>query len=97
MCHTKKDVRVEKPYSTNPNDHYLSIVLARVDNKYQPWVTWVYNKNDDGYFWGHYFERYEDALDDFNNRGPRTIQDWQMYFSFSIMQPMVRLIVDVNI
>ena len=64
----KKDVRIEKPYSVHQDDSYLSVVLANCGG-YHPWVTWIFNKNDVSYFWGHYFEHYNDALDDFNKRG----------------------------
>jgi len=63
-----KYILLEKPYSNHPGDSHLTMVLARWHNKF---VTWGYNMQDQGFFWGHYFQEseLEKALDDFNKRG----------------------------
>ena len=58
-----------KRYSRHDGDRHLAVVLARTDNQYHPFVTWVYNMNDGGYFWGHYFESLAEAKADYNSRG----------------------------
>jgi len=65
----KREIISRKPFSTHPDDHYLEVVLAKTDNIYTPYVTWEYNKGKDCYFLGHYFEKLEDASDDFGKRG----------------------------
>ncbi len=64
----KRDVRLQKPYSSHPGDKHLTVVLARTGG-HHPWVTWVHNSQDGGYFWGHYFETLKDANEDFRKRG----------------------------
>lgn len=64
-----KDVRLRKPYSDHPGDAHLEVVLAKVEFGAHPWVTWMFNKEDGGYFWGHYFETQEEAVKDYNERG----------------------------
>lgn len=60
-------IHAEKPYSTHPDDGHLRIVLA-TSNKGE-YVTWAFNKQDGGFFWGHYFgDDYDAALADFNKR-----------------------------
>lgn len=61
-------IKASKMYSNHPGDEHLEVVLANIGG-YQPWVTWMYNKQDSSYFWGHYFEDYKDAMEDFNKRG----------------------------
>ena len=62
-----KETLASKPYSANPGDHYLSVVLCKVDGA-RPYVTWMKNSEDKGFHSGHYFETLEGALHDFNNR-----------------------------
>ena len=64
----KREILLEKPYSNHPGDKHLSIVLAKWNGEY---VTWGHNKDDGGYFWGHYFDEteYEKAIVDFKKRG----------------------------
>ena len=64
----KRQLIKSKKYSSNPGDAHLAVVLAKVDG-YHPYVTWVYNKQDGGYFWGHYFETMVEAAKDFDKRG----------------------------
>lgn len=76
-CERKHDISKEvgrpaweimrKPYSLNPGDHYLNIVLAAWGTC--EWVTWLHNKSVGGYGEGHYFTSYEEALEDFYKRG----------------------------
>ena len=54
-----------KPFSDHPEDHYLEVVLAERNNEY---VTWEHNKEDGGYFLGHYFETLQNAEKDFRKR-----------------------------
>ena len=61
-----KEILKTKPYSNHPDDHYLSIVLAKAFGKF---VTWAYNNQDGGYFWGHYFETLTEAKEDYKKRG----------------------------
>jgi len=51
-------------------DHEALVVLYELPlNKATPWVTWLARKDaPDATFWGHYFARYKDALEDFDNR-----------------------------
>lgn len=58
-----KQILAEKPYD---NDH-CTCVLAHVGG-YHPYVTWVHNRETGGYYWGHYFQTYDEALKDFNSR-----------------------------
>ena len=55
-----------KKYSPHPGDHYLSVVLCEWNGEY---VTWMHNKEDNGYFWGHYFSDLEKARIDYRKRG----------------------------
>jgi len=48
-------------------DH-LSVVLCKIDNPMHPWVTWIYNHTDDGYYNGHYYESFTQAAVDFETR-----------------------------
>ncbi len=54
----------------HPKDDYLRLVLRRLDaeSPYQPYVTHWHNTEAGGYFWGHYFTTYEDALTDLLKR-----------------------------
>jgi hypothetical protein len=68
-----------KPYSANPQDDYLEVVLCEVTHGTAPnqrieYVTWENNKADetqghDGTFAGHYFTDLNAAIIDFNKRG----------------------------
>lgn len=63
-----KTILARKPYSANTGDEHLEIVLAQTEDIYHPYVTWGYNKQTKGYFWGHYFSEFDKALEDFNKR-----------------------------
>lgn len=57
-----------RPYSSHPDDHYLSVVL-RINEKSE-YVTHVFNSSDGGYSLGHYHGgNITAALEDFNKRG----------------------------
>jgi hypothetical protein len=60
-----------KPYSSNPKDHYLEIVLCYLPtNKITPYVTWIYNHDDDnGFHEGHYHQFINNAIPEFMTRG----------------------------
>lgn len=64
----KRKILKQKKYSHHPDDKHLSMVLAKWGEQY---VTWGYNEQDKGYFWGHYFEshNYHKAVEDYNKRG----------------------------
>jgi hypothetical protein len=55
--------------SKNPLDNHLFTVLGQNFNTGQ-YVTWNYNSEDGGFFWGHYFEHFEaaEAVVDFYSR-----------------------------
>lgn len=59
-----------RPFSSHPDDAYLSVVLHR--NFKGEYVTHVYNSQSDGFVHGHYFgktaEDLEKAMEDFKNR-----------------------------
>ena len=63
-----RTVLSRRPYSTHNEDWYLEYVLVQTDNRYTPYVTWLYHKVDDAYYDGHYFENLIDAKKDFINR-----------------------------
>jgi len=65
-----KTILEKKPYSNHPEDTHLSVVLCEIDQK-DHYVTWMHNSEDDGYFWGHYFETLREARIDYNKRGIR--------------------------
>ena len=48
---------------------YLEIVLCKIDNEYTPFVTWLHNKTDNGFYHGSYHSNLTEALADFTNRG----------------------------
>jgi hypothetical protein len=49
------------------------IVLARRDHELHPYVTWAYDPgNDESTTWGHYYEHYTEAWEDFVARVERT-------------------------
>lgn len=61
-----------KPSLTYPN---AEVVLAinrwnTINGKQEPseWVTWMYNKQTNGYSWGHYIVVFQSAIEDFNAR-----------------------------
>ena len=63
----------EKPYSNNPKDDYLRIVLCYLPtNKMTPYVTWIYNESDNAFYEGNYFERIYKAIGDYLIRGSGT-------------------------
>jgi len=69
-------VIVRRPYSANPADSYLEVVLAfRGDEPMMPWVTWTYNKQSGGYGEGHYFSDIVKAANDFEVRGTKKQQE----------------------
>lgn len=61
-----------RPLTAHPDDHYLSVVLRKREDGYEPYVTHIHNstlaEGQGGYVEGHYFEKYEDALEDFKTR-----------------------------
>lgn len=56
------------PFSSNPLDSDLSIVLCVIDNEFTPFVTWIYNRSDRAFYHGHYFQHESDAEKDFEKR-----------------------------
>lgn len=46
------------------------VVLAKRDTEYQPYVTWMINRDGDTY-WGHYFNTEEEAAMDWADRVTR--------------------------
>ena len=58
-----------KNYSKNPGDWYLKIVFAKTEMGNSPYVTWCFNTEDKGLFWGRYFSSFAEALQDFKERG----------------------------
>jgi len=66
-----RKVLLRAPYSSHPDDAYLEKVLSFWTNPYgvHEYASWVRNKNNDSYEWGHYFKDPNKALDFFNNRG----------------------------
>lgn len=61
----------EKPWSSNPRDSYLSVVLCCwLDNPDRPFVTWLRNTSGgDATYEGNYFKTLDEALEDFKRRG----------------------------
>lgn len=57
-----------KPYSKDPEDSHLQIVLAEVGG-YEPWVVWLHNQEDGGFYCGEYFACKYRALKAFDERG----------------------------
>jgi len=47
---------------------YLEIVLCKVDNEHTPYVTWLHNHTDNGYYQGSYHTNILDAAKDFEER-----------------------------
>lgn len=66
-----KKILARKPYSSAEGDGHLEIVLAEISDSITPFVTWGFNKQTGGYFWGHYFDDKEKALEDFNTQPNR--------------------------
>lgn len=58
-------ILMEKPYTNYPDDVHITIVLCNWNNEY---VTWLRDSKKEAYFWGHYFDTFQEALKDFNNR-----------------------------
>ena len=56
-----------KPYSQNPRDAYLSVVLCKSEHR-DEWVTWLGNSQTTGCANGHYFQEAMDALLDYAGR-----------------------------
>jgi len=56
----QRDIVVHKPYSANPGDKHLEVVLAIIDEKICPCVTWIYNKQLSDY--GAWVEPYDHTL-----------------------------------
>jgi len=69
------EVVAERMWSLHPGDHYLTIVLARSPKDQRAYgdefVTWGFNKQDGGFFEGHYWPSFNaaDAVKDFETRG----------------------------
>lgn len=47
------------------DEHFLEIVLAIYMGKF---VTWIYNRQDGGYYHGNYFNNIDDAEKNFDKR-----------------------------
>lgn len=60
------DILIHRPYTNHPKDHYLKAVLGHSAGR---WVTWVYNVQSGGFFWGHYFDNETAAAHDYKERG----------------------------
>jgi len=59
-----------KPYSNHPDDHYLSIKFVfNKEDKITPYVTYLHNNHHDCLCEGHYFDKFLDAVDDYEKRG----------------------------
>ncbi len=62
-----QDIIASKPYSSHPDDSYLTVVLHR--NFKGEYVTHIHNSYDNGFHSGHYFDNLKDAMADFHKRG----------------------------
>jgi hypothetical protein len=58
----------KKPYSTNPEDTHLNIIMAKVEG-YLQWATYLFNQEDAACYCGDYFATENEAEKDFNKRG----------------------------
>lgn len=69
--------------ASNEPDDPTRIVLVRIDHARKTslnpnaspdreWVTWVFNTEDGSHYWGHYYGRLDEAIDDYNRRGVLT-------------------------
>ncbi len=67
-----------RPYSANPGDEYLSIVLAKSLKVEGEYVTWIYNWSlNEEFSAGHYTKDYAEAFDDFMERASHAhLVDW---------------------
>jgi hypothetical protein len=61
------EILSRKLYSSRPQEHHLDTILAHIDDP-MPYVTWLYNKQTDELFWGHYFRTLDEAMVDFDKR-----------------------------
>ena len=61
----KRRVITSKPH---PLWDHLEIVLCKTDNTLHPWVTWLHNHTDNGYYNGHYYADFTNAATDFASR-----------------------------
>jgi len=61
-----REIIHRKKYRKSEGYKHLEVVLAEWRGEF---VTWVFNKTDNGYHHGHYFQEYTDALLDFDSRG----------------------------
>lgn len=64
----------QRAYSVNPGDYYLCVIRCEAIDKRDvrhPYVTWGFNKQTGGCFWGHYFKEELEAKYDFRTRGPK--------------------------
>lgn len=69
MADVKDHVLKRKPYSDHPDDAFLETVLVHLpDNEITPYVAWMYNKNDDAFYYGDYCRTLEDGLEAFNKK-----------------------------
>jgi hypothetical protein len=76
----EKQIIYRKPFSTHPNDWYLSVVMAYLPhNEITPYVTWLSNSSFKEYECeGHYFKNRKDAEKDFLERGRFPVTEvWQ--------------------
>ena len=50
-------------------NNFISVVLGQlVDQSESKFVTWIFNHQDGGFHWGHYFSDYTSAKKDFIKR-----------------------------
>ena len=52
---------------TNVN-RLIDVVLCEIENEATPYVTWLFNKSDNGYHLGHYYRNSEMARNDYEMR-----------------------------
>jgi hypothetical protein len=64
----KKNVRFKIVESKrSKKSDFISVVLGQLVDESE-FVTWLFNHQDGGFFWGHYFSDYTSAKKDFINR-----------------------------
>lgn len=74
---------MRKPYSLNPEDSHLDIVLAVWGTRGE-YVTWLHNKSVGGYGEGHYFMDFDEAREDFYKRGNLPPEDFSVCVFLSV-------------
>ena len=58
----KQGCQLLKERTIEPN---LSIVLCFNQHAVQPYVTWLFNEQSNGFCWGHYFSDRSSAINDY--------------------------------